>query len=219
MFKLTIPRATAKFTEYIKAAYEKVNSKLSNYKVDPDALKPVTNLYSDYIAAESKAADPEYATKGNRDTRRLLQTDLEKAWRDFLNANIRHNSRVSVADMAVMGFTPTQGRSPVPVPTTRPTISVDFSKEQQHTIHFSDGELSTRAKPAGVHGAEIWAKIGGEAPVVDSDFYFVIVDTASPHVITFNMSETGQKAYYRLRWVNKRGEAGPWSPMVSAVIA
>ncbi|MDR1699303.1 MAG: hypothetical protein LBR75_05730 [Prevotellaceae bacterium] len=218
MYKLTIPRGIAEFTEYIKNAYDKVNSKLTNYKIDAEAFKPVTSVYNDYIAAEAKAADPEYATRGNRDDRNLLRQELEKVWRVFLGANIRYNTRVSVADMAVIGFTPSAGGTPTPVPATEPVVKVDFSKEQQHTIHFSDGELSGRAKPDGVHGAEIWAKTGGEAPMDDSEFRFLAVDTASPYSQRFDLNERGEKAYYRLRWVNTRGETGPWSAVVSAVI-
>ncbi len=219
MYKLTIPRAIAQFTEYIKNAHDKVSQKIENYKVPPEALKSVTALYSDFIAAAAKASDPEYATKGNRDDRNRLRLELETEWRMFLNANIRFNTRVSVSDMAVIGFTPKMGSSPVPVPATKPVATVDFSQGQQHTIHFSDGELSGRAKPAGVHGAEIWTKIGGEMPTDDSEFSFVAVDTASPYVMQFNLSDTGKKAYYRLRWVNSRGETGPWSSVISAVIA
>ena len=47
---------------------------------------------------------------------------------------------------------------------------------------------------------------------------FVGTDTASPHLIKFNGSDAGKPAYYWLRWVNKRGETGPWSVPVSATI-
>ncbi len=218
MYKLTIPRGIAQFTEYMKNAYAKAYSKLTNYKIDAEALKPVTSVYNDFIAAEAKASDPEYATRGNRDNRNRLHEELESIWREFLNANIRYNSRVSVADMAVMGFTPSTGSAPVPVPATQPVVTIDFSKEQQHTINFSDEELSGRAKPDKVHGAEIWAKIGGAAPTDDSEFHFVAVVTASPYLMSFNLSEIGEKAYYRLRWMNAHGETGPWSTVASAII-
>ncbi|MDR1679719.1 MAG: hypothetical protein LBR81_08090 [Prevotellaceae bacterium] len=58
----------------------------------------------------------------------------------------------------------------------------------------------------------------GEASKSNSDLAFVATDTASPHILKFDSSEVGTMVYYRLRWVNTRGEVGPWSALVSAVI-
>ena len=42
--------------------------------------------------------------------------------------------------------------------------------------------------------------------------------TRGTEVVTFNNEEGGQTAHYRLRWMNTRGEAGPFSPVFSATI-
>jgi predicted phage tail protein len=42
--------------------------------------------------------------------------------------------------------------------------------------------------------------------------------TATPYLAEYTGAQAGQMAYYWLRWVNTRGEKGPWSEPVSATI-
>ena len=44
------------------------------------------------------------------------------------------------------------------------------------------------------------------------------MDTNAPHKISYTGEQAGQIAHYMLRWVNTKGEAGPWSRTVSATI-
>ena len=43
-------------------------------------------------------------------------------------------------------------------------------------------------------------------------------DTNSPYLYTFDGSDAGQMGHWMLRWVNTKGEPGPWSETVSATI-
>lgn len=97
---------------------------------------------------------------------------------------------------------------------------IDFSTRLQHTINFFDeGTPNKKAKPEGVHGCEIWAKIGGDAPKDQSELAYLATDTGSPYLKPFTSPDAGKTAYYWLRWVNTKGEQGPWSAPVSAMIA
>jgi hypothetical protein len=75
-----------------------------------------------------------------------------------------------------------------------------------------------KAKPAGVMGAEIWAKIGPTPPVDPSELTFLAVDTRTPYTTDFDGADGGKQAHYMLRWVNTRGETGPWSETATATI-
>jgi hypothetical protein len=46
----------------------------------------------------------------------------------------------------------------------------------------------------------------------------VALDTRSPYVLDFSGSDGAKNAHYILRWVNTRGQKGPWSETVSATI-
>jgi hypothetical protein len=89
----------------------------------------------------------------------------------------------------------------------------------QHTIRFADsGTPTSKAKPAGVRGCEIWMKVGTPPPASASELAFVTLDTRTPHVIAFDGADGGKSVTYWLRWVSTRGEIGPWSAAVTATV-
>lgn len=110
-------------------------------------------------------------------------------------------------------------RTPVGAPTSKPVALVDTSNRLQHIISFVD-ELTqaSRAKPDGVRGCEIWAKVGGPPPVDPSELKYLATDTRTPYLAEYDGSQAGQTAYYMLRWVSTRDETGPWSQTIGATI-
>ncbi|HEV7858837.1 MAG TPA: hypothetical protein VGO91_09435, partial [Pyrinomonadaceae bacterium] len=65
---------------------------------------------------------------------------------------------------------------------------------------------------------EIWSKIGDPAPSDPSQLHFMGLDTSTPYMVQFGGEDAGKTAYYMLRWVNSKGEQGPWSQTASATI-
>ncbi|MCI0358788.1 MAG: hypothetical protein L0211_09930, partial [Planctomycetaceae bacterium] len=105
-------------------------------------------------------------------------------------------------------------------PTTAPVGKVDTSQRLQHTVSFSDAATPTsKARPAGVRGCEIWMKIGTPPPATAADLTFVTLDTRTPHVVIFDGADANKTVTYWLRWVSTRGETGPWSAAVSATVS
>jgi predicted phage tail protein len=45
------------------------------------------------------------------------------------------------------------------------------------------------------------------------------LNSGTPYLAEYTGAQAGQMVYYWLRWVNTRGEKGPWSEPVSATIA
>ncbi len=112
------------------------------------------------------------------------------------------------------------GHKPVPVPTSCPVGNVDFSVRLKHTINYTDEATPrSKAKPAGVHGCKVWTKIDGSAPVEASELDYLATNTSSPFSTTFEGKNAAKNVYYWLRWVNTRGEPGPWSRNISAMVA
>ncbi len=132
---------------------------------------------------------------------------------------LQASDTITNAQRGSLGITiPSSSRTTTARPTSRPIATITEMKPLMHTLRFADEETPTRrAKPTGVMGAEIWVKIG-EAPTGTDDLTFLGLDTRTPYVSEFDDSNVGQTAYYRLRWVNTRGEQGPWSDLVSAPI-
>ena len=55
-------------------------------------------------------------------------------------------------------------------------------------------------------------------PCRTSALAFLAVDTRTPYVAAFDGADAGKTAHYMLRWVNSRGETGPWTETASATI-
>lgn len=176
------------------------------------ALTDLETKYATHLTSQNTSlADAQAKDEARVTTRLALRTIVAKA---------EGSGALDNAERQSMNLTvPDTIRTPVPAPTSRPVGKVDTSQRLQHSISFQDELTPTsRAKPAGVIGCEIWVKIGGVAPGDASELSFLAVDTRSPYISTYDSEQAGQVAHYMLRWVSTRSERGPWSETVSATI-
>lgn len=67
-------------------------------------------------------------------------------------------------------------------------------------------------------GCELRLFIGATPPADPSDYDFAALDTKTPYLQIFDGADVGQMAHWIGRWVNTRGEQGPWSDTVSATV-
>ena len=97
--------------------------------------------------------------------------------------------------------------------------TIDTSQRLRHTINFVDELTPTsRAKPDGAQGCEIWMKVGEPAPAGPKDVHYLALDTRTPYIVDFDAADAGKTAFYMLRWTSTRAEPGPWSATVSGTI-
>lgn len=179
---------------------------------DFSALLALQTTWNTVFAKASSKSNRTYAdVQAKDDTRKTYETGI----RQFLKQWIMFNSKVSDSERERMGLTiRKETRSPAPVPATSPVGVIDFSVRLRHSISFSDKETqNSKAKPKGVHGCEIWMKLEN-----DSDFRYHGTDTRTPYIVSFDLDQAKTEVQYRLRWVNTRGEYGPWSSILSAVV-
>lgn len=110
-------------------------------------------------------------------------------------------------------------RTPVTAPTSSPVLQVDTSQRLQVTVSYADeGTPTSKAKPAGVMGCEVWMKVDGAAPTDLDDCEFVTLDTRTPHMIAFDGADAGKPVHFIGRWVSTRGDKGPISETVSTTV-
>lgn len=178
-------------------------------------LDAYSTTWDTKYAAHLSAQDAAHAaTEGKDDARAPLESYARS-----LAGLIQANPDVTDEQREAAGLPVHKtSRTPVSVPTTRPVANVETAQRLQHTIQFRDEDATGKARPAGVSGCEIWAKVGGEAPTDASELTFLGVDTRTPYLASYTMAQGGQTVYYMLRWVNTRGEQGPWSETVQATI-
>jgi hypothetical protein len=133
--------------------------------------------------------------------------------------NLEHNTRVTNEERAAMGIViPSKNRKPLPLAGKYPAFKLDSSVIRCLGVDFQDFDSPSRAKPHGVHGAEIRWAILDAAPASVNELVHSNFDTRTPYVLQFEENERGKTVYFCLRWESNTGEKGPWSEIVSAII-
>ena len=215
-----IPQNDAEFNLWQTNLIDIVGANLAPWGILADDFTALVGTQGVWNAAFTKASNRQNRTSADVQAKDDARKSYEKSLRTFVAQWLANNSKVTNSDRERMGLTVKSGtRTPIPAPTSLPVGIVDFSVRLQHTISFSDEATPrSKAKPAGVHGCEIWMKIDGPAPVDASELSYVATDTSSPYTLNFEGKHAGKTVYYWLRWVNTRGEHGPWSATVSAMV-
>ncbi|MBI3945553.1 MAG: hypothetical protein HY321_06525 [Armatimonadetes bacterium] len=169
-------------------------------------------LYAEHVQARNWAMG---ARENKDESRAALEQRLRALTAQIQIAPGATDSMRAALGITIRDTTPT----PVPAPTTRPVAQIDSSQRLRHVIAFADeGTPTSRAKPAGVTGCQVWVKLGDPAPSDPKEMSYLATDTRTPYTVDFEAEEAGKRAYYMLRWVNTRGEPGPWGAMVTATV-
>jgi hypothetical protein len=214
-----IPQADKSFHEWQGIFFAYLRQHVSVWSVpDPDMVA-LGDLKSEW---ESR-----FATAENPATRTLVaiaaKTEARKAYvhalRGLIKSFIAYNPRVTNDDRRDMGLpVHSEARTPAPAPTTYPEAEVDSAVIRHLTMHFRDNGKASKAKPAGVHGAEIRWAILPAPPAKVSDLVNSAFDTHTPFTLEFEEDQRGKAVYFCLCWENTRGEKGQWSEIVSAIV-
>src|ERR1035437_9772548 len=215
-----MPHSDADFNLWQGTLIEHSSLHLSEWGISEPVFTLLQGKQKVWAAAYAKVGNKQNRTSADVQTKVEALDEYKAAIRAFVAEWLANNSNVSDSDRTLMGLTVKSGsRTPVAKPSTSPLPTIDFSVRKQHTIHFADETSSrSKAKPDGVHGCEIYMKVDGEAPIEVSEMNYAGTCTASPFTITFDGAKSGKMVYYWLRWINTRGECGPWSTTSSALV-
>jgi hypothetical protein len=215
-----IPPADADFNNWIVPFSNYVNTNAAAMGLAPNDIAPLTAAvatWSTAYPAHNAATATATAATTNKDQARTVIESLTRPLIQQLQASPKvTNAQRNTMKITVRATTRTRAS----VPQTAPMATVDTSRRLQHIIDFRDSASpKSKAKPAGVAGCEIWGKVGSPAPTDISQLAYVATDSGTPYLAEYTGAQAGQMVYYWLRWVNTRGEKGPWSEPVSATIA
>jgi hypothetical protein len=196
----------------------KIVHDLERFGIPTDDFVALRDKISAFMSAQEQAVK---ANAGRTDKldRAKKATAAKKHTRQFVNTFLRFNPAVTDNDRSDLGLTiPDPEPSPAPPIDTEPVGKVDFSVHQQHTLEVKDSHQSGRAKPDHAKGFEVWHKFG-TPPEHDGDFQYTGFSSKDRMKIDYPLDMVGQLVFYRFRWINTRNVPGPWSEVVSAIIA
>ena len=218
-----MPRPDGDFSAWAQHYYDAVEKWYSVQGFDPNdltnlkkALETWLALYPAHVAAQQRA-------EGARQAKDAARAALEKEVRPVTNF-VQGYPKTTNADRAEMGITVRDtSPTPAPAPTSRPLALVESGQRLTHQLRLVDESTPTRrARPAGVLGAEVWVKLvdaGAPAPTDPAALTFLTMTTKPSFRAEFKAGEGGKTAVYMARWVNTRGEKGPWSEITTATVA
>jgi hypothetical protein len=171
-----------------------------------------------YRLAHEKAVHPN-AGKADRLNRKEKAESVRRAVRRFVNEYLRYNSAVKDEDRVNLGLhVPDTKPTAVARPKTCPSVYVRSAGPRQLRLVWHDAGTVSKVKPAGVHGCEIRWAILDEHPTANGDLTCSEFCTRSSYVFAFDEAQRSKTVYFCLRWENTRGEKGPWSEIIHAVI-
>ncbi len=232
-----IPRPDGNFAAWAQHYYDAVEKWWSVQGFDPGELLPLKDALSAWVAAYAAHVKAQAAAEGAKQAKDAARAALEQQIRPVTNF-VQANPKTTNADRAEIGITVrTLVGQAARVPTTAPVALVESGQRLTHQLRLVDESTPTRrARPAGVLGAEVWVKLVAPpsadqpagsppgAPLGDpardpSSFTFLTMTTRPSFRAEFKAGDGGKTAVYMSRWVNTRGEKGPWSEVTTATVA
>lgn len=212
-----IPSADADFDVWQRNFYSYINSHLDELGITQGEMVPLINTQESWQAEYNGHITAQAAASGARQAKDTAREHLEAITRQFVR-RVQTLRAVTDSVRAQLRITIPSERTSSTPPQTRPVASIDTGQRLRHTINFVDETTpASRARPDGATGCEIWVKVG-EAPAGPSEVTYLGTDTRTPYMIEYDEADAGKKAHYMLRWINSKGETGPWSQTVNATI-
>jgi hypothetical protein len=213
-----IPKKDSEFIAWVKNLLDYVQLYLKEFNILEAVFQPLLVLYAAFEAAYAKYLDPNSGAVDVAEKTRSRKI-LEKDVRAFVKAFLMYSPFVSDKDRDEMRLPIHDTKpTPTPAPSTYPEYDIDTSIQTRLTVHFWDSASKKKAKPKGVHGAEIRWEMREDAPVKAEDLINSDFTTRTPHSFTFTGDKQGQRVYFCLRWESDTGEKGTWGAIVSAVV-
>lgn len=218
-----IPRPDADFAAWVAQYYDVIKPWWDDHKLAPEDLQPLQDALEVWNIAYPAHTAAQAAAEGARQAKDAARRELERRVRPLTNF-IQSYPETTNADRASLGITvrPPKG-TPAQTPTTRPLAIVEPGGRLTHHLRLVDESTPTRrARPRGVLGAEVWVRLVAPdepTPTNPAALSFLTMTTRPSVRAEFRPGDGGKTAVYMLRWVNTRGEKGPWSDAATATIA
>lgn len=176
---------------------------------DVTAITDKVNKYDD---AMSVLQDPTTKTPAAVAAKDDAKTIMLACLRPYATT-IAASAGISNDAKAAIGVTIRDvSRSVVPAPASIPVLTFDVATPLQARIKVTDQNTpKSRAKPAGTIGLEVRCLVGAVAPISADATPYKGFASRAPMTLDFQAGDGGKTAYVYARWLNGKGQTGPWS--------
>ena len=164
--------------------------------------------------AESRASGGGTVVEGRlRDLFTELVTLMRRMHR-MITAHTLTHEELAVLGLRARDTNPT----PAPVPTGVPEIEAVTATIRELTFRFREFGSHNWARPAHVAMIEFRWHLRETRPEHIGELTNIETFSSGPFTLPFDELKRGQRVFFTARWLNTRGEGGPWSDIESAVI-
>lgn len=198
----------------------RISAAPASYRLTPMDAAEIAAAVDDWHKAYLVATSPATRTVPSVADKRGQKKIVVRVVRSFA-ARIRADESISNELKINLGLKlrPRRGE-PVPTPEGIPVLAVRRLAVGMHELRAMDSDTRpSRGKPPRVASIMVYRAVG-ETPArspIDADF--LTLSTRVAFASTFTHADHGKTATYFARWINSKGEAGPWSIAMSAPIA
>jgi hypothetical protein len=199
-------------------SYVSSDGRLARFGIPEEEFNRLHAEITDFAEKLQAANKPETRTKAAVQAKTDSRKVVEKDGRMFIRRFIDLNPQVTNADRDDMGLPIYKTtRDPAPVATMFPWVKIITNLIRHLSFDFGGAEAS-KAKPEGQHGMEMAGIVAPEKPADIHELTMSYFDTHTPLVIEFTEEQRGKTFWFVVRWENTRGQKGPWSDIMSAII-
>lgn len=190
------------------------------YGVTAADASAVASAVDDFDSALTASTDPSTRTPVTVAFTVTARNTVVQVVRNY-GRLILANAGVADADKTALGLIIRDPvKTPVPVPSTNPLLTVVGATPGQLTMRYNDSAASptVKAKPFGATQLVLYTLFGTTAPATPDATPFQGIYTKSPFALDTTAGVAGQNAFIYGRWMNAKGEMGPWSPLATSRI-
>jgi hypothetical protein len=216
-----IPRNEEDFNEWQDNFMAVLATLLAMFGIPAAVFTTLQGFQSAWVsryAVGREEADPTSAQRqAKRDARKAYVPQIRQIVKQYIQFNpattndVRISLGLTVADTT---------KTPAPVPDRAPKINVDKITHAMHKLRMTDPDNpDTKKKPKGVRATRVFRFIGTSAPAGINQYSLIGNPSRFLFNSAFDEADAGKRAWYIAQYENTRGETGPLSDAVSAVIA
>lgn len=217
-----IPATDSGFDDFAVNFADLLTADPSAYGEDAGVASTVQSAVDDWHAAYLLATNPNTRTTpviADKDAARVVAAATIRPVAQRINSNTSvTNQQREDLGLTVRKEFPT----PVPAPTSAPTLALLQSIPNQQKLSIRDENTPTsKAKPFGVVGVEVFRAVGEAAVMDPSEASLLARSTVTPVYLGNASGDAGMTATYFARWTTRSGpngiaQVGPWSaPLVT----
>lgn len=211
-----MPRKDADAVIWIRCFSAGLSDRPATYHVSPSESDVVADAYQRFADAYANVATPQTRIRSAVEEKDATRAQAERTCRPFY-ARIKSDPSIPDPDKILIGVRPINNhRTRIGPPTTRPLLSIQNVTLNIHTLSVRDSDTPSRMhKAPGAVQVQLFGAIGDGAPP-----RFIGSYSRTPITITYSPADNGKTVTYSARWINRRGETGPWSqPVVAPIVA